>query len=97
MVRLGFKPGAAGWQAQTKPRSYGGRPVTRQGKGRTLSSVYTRADYVAQNGRLFTEKNIFLFLKWPSLWRITPRNTLFVNSTLDDNVPQTDERFMISY
>ena len=23
MVWLGFKPGAAGWQAQTKPRSYG--------------------------------------------------------------------------
>ena len=24
MVRLGFEPGAAGWQLQTKPRSYGG-------------------------------------------------------------------------
>ena len=26
MVCLAFKPRAAGWQAQTKPRSYGGRP-----------------------------------------------------------------------
>ena len=26
MVCLGFEPGAAGWQAQTKPRSYGGHP-----------------------------------------------------------------------
>ena len=26
MVCLGFEPGAAGWQAQTKPRSYGGTP-----------------------------------------------------------------------
>ena len=26
MVRLGFEPGAVGWQAQRKPRSYGGRP-----------------------------------------------------------------------
>ena len=26
MVCLGFKPGAAGWKAQTKPRSYGGHP-----------------------------------------------------------------------
>ena len=26
MVCLGFEPGAAGWQAQTKPRSYGGNP-----------------------------------------------------------------------
>ena len=27
MVCLGFKPAAAGWKAQTKPRSYDGRPV----------------------------------------------------------------------
>ena len=26
MVCLGFEPGAAGWKAQTKPRSYGGHP-----------------------------------------------------------------------
>ena len=26
MVCLGFEPWAAKWQAQTKPRSYGGRP-----------------------------------------------------------------------
>ena len=26
MVCLGFKPGAAGWQAKTKPWSYGGTP-----------------------------------------------------------------------
>ena len=26
MVCLGFKPGAAGWLARTKPRSYGGHP-----------------------------------------------------------------------
>ena len=28
MVCLGFKPGTAGWQAQTKPRCYGGHPVS---------------------------------------------------------------------
>ena len=28
MVCLGFEPGAAGWQAQTKPRSYGGQSLT---------------------------------------------------------------------
>ena len=27
MVYWGFEPGAAGWQAQTKPRSYGRHPV----------------------------------------------------------------------
>ena len=27
MECLGFKPGAAGWQVQTKPRSYGGHPI----------------------------------------------------------------------
>ena len=27
MVCLGFEPGAAGWKAQTKPRSYGGHPT----------------------------------------------------------------------
>ena len=26
MECLGFEPGAAGWKAQTKPRSYGGHP-----------------------------------------------------------------------
>ena len=26
MMCLGFEPGAAGWYAQMKPRSYGGRP-----------------------------------------------------------------------
>ena len=26
MVCLGFEPGAAGWWAETKPRSYGGHP-----------------------------------------------------------------------
>ena len=26
MVCLGFKPGALGWKAQTKPQSYGGHP-----------------------------------------------------------------------
>ena len=26
MVCLGFKPGAAGWKAQTDPLSYGGTP-----------------------------------------------------------------------
>ena len=26
MVCLGFEPGAEGWYAQTKPRSYGGHP-----------------------------------------------------------------------
>ena len=26
MVCLGFEPGATGWWAQTKPRSYGGHP-----------------------------------------------------------------------
>ena len=30
MVCLGFEPGAAGWQAQTKPRSYGGHPASRK-------------------------------------------------------------------
>ena len=25
---LGFEPGAAGWKAQTDPRSYGGTPST---------------------------------------------------------------------
>ena len=47
-----------------------------------LSSVHTRAEYAAENGHLFTEKNIFLFFKWPSLRRIMPRNTLCVNSPL---------------
>ena len=28
MVCLGFEPGAAGRLAQTKPLSYGGRPIT---------------------------------------------------------------------
>ena len=28
MVCLGFEPGAAVWQVQTKPRSYGGHPCT---------------------------------------------------------------------
>ena len=32
---------------------------------------------------MFTEKNIFLFFKWPRLRRITPRNTLCVNAALD--------------
>ena len=27
MVWLGFEPVAAGWYAQTKPRSYGGHPI----------------------------------------------------------------------
>ena len=27
MECLGFKPGAAGWKAQTKPRSYGSHPI----------------------------------------------------------------------
>ena len=27
MVCLGFEPAAAGWQAQMKPQSYGGRPT----------------------------------------------------------------------
>ena len=27
MVCLGFKPGAAGWQAQMKPQSYGGHQI----------------------------------------------------------------------
>ena len=27
MVCLRFEPGAAGWHAQTKPRSYGGHPT----------------------------------------------------------------------
>ena len=27
MVCLGFEPRAPGWEAQTKPRSYGGCPI----------------------------------------------------------------------
>ena len=27
MVRLGHKPGAAGWKAYTNPLSYGGTPI----------------------------------------------------------------------
>ena len=30
MVCLGFEPRAAGWWAQTKPRSYGDRPILRK-------------------------------------------------------------------
>ena len=36
MVYLGFEPRAAGWKAQTKPRSYGGRHI----------NVYLRLDLV---------------------------------------------------
>ena len=38
----------------------------------------SRAEYTLQNGCLFTEKNIFLFFKWPSLWH----NTFCVNLPL---------------
>ena len=32
MVCLGFKPGVAGWKAQTNPLSYGGTPFQRNSK-----------------------------------------------------------------
>ena len=32
MVCLGFKPGAAGWLAKTKPQSYGGHQLAKVGQ-----------------------------------------------------------------
>lgn len=44
--------------------------------------IHTTAYYAAKNGHLFTELNILLLLKPPSLVHITPRYTHCVNAPL---------------
>ena len=42
MVWLGFEPAAAGWYAQTKPRSYGGHPIICRNGIRTNDLIIVR-------------------------------------------------------
>ena len=45
MVCLGFEPGTSEWKAQTKPQSYGGRPICRMSFQIRLKMHGTRIFY----------------------------------------------------
>ena len=57
MVCLGFEPGAAGWQAQTKPRSYG-----QCAKTSNIISAYHLAYVVSTDNMQRTRQHYFNFV-----------------------------------